>query len=78
MADSLAGFVGTSARACGSLWVVPPPGAVIGLVGAVVAVPIDQEVNVPAQWQYSPSMASTVLSASDPAGDLPQLLIQGP
>jgi len=43
----------------------------------VVAVPIDQEVNVPAQWQYSPSMASTVLSASDPAGDLPQLSIQG-
>ena len=46
-----------------SLWVVPCLGAVIGLVGAVVVVWIDQHVKVPAQWAYSSSTASTVLSA---------------
>jgi uncharacterized membrane protein len=46
-----------------SLWVVPCLGAVIGLVGALVVVWIDQHVKVPAQWAYSSSTASTVLSA---------------
>jgi uncharacterized membrane protein len=46
-----------------SLWVVPFLGAVAGLVGALVVVWIDQHVKVPAQWAYSPSTASTVLSA---------------
>ena len=46
-----------------SLWVVPTLGALIGLLGAVVVVLIDQHVKVPSQWQYSPSTASTVLSA---------------
>ncbi|HTT31669.1 MAG TPA: DUF2254 domain-containing protein, partial [Solirubrobacteraceae bacterium] len=46
-----------------SLWVVPFLGAVTGLLGALVVVSIDQHVKVPAQWAYSPSTASTVLSA---------------
>jgi len=46
-----------------SLWVVPFLGAVAGLLGALVVVSIDQHVKVPAQWAYSPSTASTVLSA---------------
>jgi len=46
-----------------SLWVVPFLGAVIGLLGALVVVWVDQHVKVPAQWAYSPSTASTVLSA---------------
>jgi len=46
-----------------SLWVVPFLGAVIGLLGALVVVWIDQHVKVPAQWAYSSSTASTVLSA---------------
>jgi uncharacterized membrane protein len=46
-----------------SLWVVPSLGAVIGLLGALVVVSIDKHVKVPTQWQYSPSTASTVLSA---------------
>jgi len=46
-----------------SLWVVPFLGAVAGLLGALVVVSIDQHVKVPAQWAYSQSTASTVLSA---------------
>jgi uncharacterized membrane protein len=46
-----------------SLWVVPVLGAVIGLLGALVVVWIDQRVRVPSQWAYSSSTASTVLSA---------------
>jgi uncharacterized membrane protein len=46
-----------------SLWVVPVLGAVTGLLGALVVVVIDQHVKVPPQWAYSPSTASTVLSA---------------
>jgi uncharacterized membrane protein len=46
-----------------SLWVAPCLGAVVGLLGAVLVVWIDKHVKVPAQWQYSPSTASTVLSA---------------
>jgi hypothetical protein len=36
---------------------------VIGLLGALLVVWIDQHVKVPPQWRYSPSTASTVLSA---------------
>jgi uncharacterized membrane protein len=46
-----------------SLWVVPMLGALIGLLGALVVVTIDKHVHLPPQWQYSPSTASTVLSA---------------
>jgi uncharacterized membrane protein len=46
-----------------SLWVVPFLGAVAGLLGALVVVWVDQHVKVPAQWAYSSSTASTVLSA---------------
>jgi len=46
-----------------SLWVVPSLGAVLGLLGAMVVVTIDSHVKVPPQWAYSPSTASTVLSA---------------
>jgi len=46
-----------------SLWVVPAVGAVVGLLAAVGVVAIDKHVTVPAAWRYSPSTASTVLSA---------------
>ena len=47
----------------GSLWVVPLLGAITGVILGGLSVVIDQHVNVPAYWQYSPSTASTVLSA---------------
>lgn len=46
-----------------SLWVVPAFGAVLGLLGAAVLIAIDSVVKVPADWAYSSSTASTVLSA---------------
>jgi uncharacterized membrane protein len=46
-----------------SLWVVPCLGAVIGVLGAAALISIDSRLEVPAQWAYSPSTASTVLSA---------------
>ena len=46
-----------------SLWVVPAMGAVIGVIGAAVLISIDSHLKVPSQWAYSPSTASTVLSA---------------
>src|SRR5208283_3031483 len=46
-----------------SIWTLPLLGALLGLVGAVVIVHIDRNVHLPAQWQYSPSTASTVLAA---------------
>jgi uncharacterized membrane protein len=51
-----------------SLWVVPCLGAVIGVLGALAVVWIDQHVTVPPPWVYSPSTASTVLSAVAGAG----------
>jgi uncharacterized membrane protein len=47
----------------GSLWVVPLLGAITGVILGGLSVVIDQHVKVPAYWQYSPSTASTVLSA---------------
>jgi uncharacterized membrane protein len=46
-----------------SLWVVPALGAVIGILGGAVLISIDSHVKVPSSWAYSPSTASTVLSA---------------
>jgi len=46
-----------------SIWTLPLLGALIGLLGALVIVHIDRNVHLPAQWQYSPSTASTVLAA---------------
>jgi uncharacterized membrane protein len=51
-----------------SLWVVPFIGALIGVLGALVVVWIDQHVKVPPQWAYSSSTATTVLSAVAGAG----------
>ena len=46
-----------------SLWIWPLLGVLLGLLGALIVVKIDQGVDLPAQWRYSPSTASTVLSA---------------
>jgi uncharacterized membrane protein len=46
-----------------SLWVLPLAGAVLGAVMGSVDIRIDQSVQLPAQFQYSASTASTVLGA---------------
>jgi len=46
-----------------SLWVVPGLAAIIGLLGAAALISIDSHLRVPSDWAYSPSTASTVLSA---------------
>jgi uncharacterized membrane protein len=46
-----------------SIWVVPLVGAVFGVIFGGLAVLLDQNVSVGPYWQYSPSSASTVLSA---------------
>ena len=46
-----------------SLWIAPLVGVLLGLLGALVVVKIDQGADLPARWRYSPSTASTVLSA---------------
>jgi len=46
-----------------SLWVLPALGAVLGILVAAVMISVDSHVSVPADWSYSPSTASTVLSA---------------
>jgi len=46
-----------------SLWVLPALGAVVGILAAAVMISVDSHVSVPADWSYSPSTASTVLSA---------------
>jgi len=46
-----------------SLWVLPALGAVVGILVAAIMIAIDSHVTVPADWSYSPSTASTVLSA---------------
>jgi len=46
-----------------SLWVVPALGAVVGVLAAAAMISIDSHVTVPADWSYSSSTASTVLSA---------------
>jgi hypothetical protein len=46
-----------------SLWVVPSLGAVIGVLGAAVLISIDSHPEGAIPMGYSPSTASTVLSA---------------
>ena len=47
----------------GSLWVLPLLGGLLGVVLGVVDVQIDKGIHLPADWTYSSSTASTVLSA---------------
>src|SRR6195952_2528685 len=44
----------------GSLWVLPLGGCVLGVGAAQFSLALDQAVQLPAGWQYSPSTASTV------------------
>ncbi len=47
----------------GSLWLVPLLGAVLGgILGALVSL-VDEHVDLPGYWQYSPTTASTVLTS---------------
>ncbi len=46
-----------------SLWLIPVIGAVLGGVLGVVVSVADEDIGTPSLWQYSPSTASTVLSA---------------
>src|SRR5712691_6097862 len=47
----------------GSLWLLPLIGAVLGGVFGSLMLLVDHSVEVPSYWQYSPSTASTLLSA---------------
>jgi uncharacterized membrane protein len=47
----------------GSLWVLPLAGGLLGALLSSGAILADQSVHLPAYWIYSPSTASTVLSA---------------
>jgi uncharacterized membrane protein len=46
-----------------SLWVWPVIGAFIGAAAGPLDVIIDKEITLPSVWQYSPSIATTLLSA---------------
>jgi uncharacterized membrane protein len=47
----------------GSLWVLPLLGAVLGgIAGALISL-LDEDLDLPGYWRYSPSTASTVLTA---------------
>ena len=50
-------------RLRGSLWVLPLIGGLLGAGLAAVDVVVDKSIHLPAAWTYSPSTASTVLSA---------------
>jgi uncharacterized membrane protein len=47
----------------GSLWLLPLVGGVLGVLAGSGVILADRSVHVPAYWTYSPSTASTVLSA---------------
>src|SRR5947207_3975410 len=47
----------------GSLWVLPLLGGVLGVVLGAVDVQVDKSLHLPAEWTYSSSTASTILSA---------------
>jgi uncharacterized membrane protein len=47
----------------GSIWVLPLLGTIAGVILGSLSLILDRSVSVPAFWQYSPSTASTVLSA---------------
>ena len=46
-----------------SLWVLPMVGGVLGVLLGTLDLRIEQSVDVPVYWQYSPSTASTVLAS---------------
>ncbi len=46
-----------------SLWITPLLGVALGIVAALAVVELDRRAHLPAQWQYSASTATTVLSA---------------
>src|SRR5215469_309053 len=50
-------------RVTGSLWLVPLGGVVLGALLGLVDVRIDKSIHLGANWTYSPSTATTVLSA---------------
>ena len=47
----------------GSLWVLPLAGGLLGVLAGSGLILADRTVHLPAYWTYSPSTASTVLSA---------------
>src|SRR6266436_632189 len=47
----------------GSLWVLPLVGGLLGVVLGEVDIKVDQSIHLPAEWMYSSSTATTVLSA---------------
>jgi len=47
----------------GSLWLQPLAGCLLGVLLASAVVRIDQSVNLPSFWSYTPATASTLLSA---------------
>lgn len=47
----------------GSLWVLPLAGGLLGALLGSGLILADQSVHLPSYWTYSPSTASTVLSA---------------
>ena len=47
----------------GSLWFLPLLGTIAGVVLGSLSLLLDENANVPSFWQYSPTTASTVLSA---------------
>ena len=47
----------------GSLWLLPLAGVLLGVLLGSAAVWADRSVQLPAYWTYSPSTASSVLSA---------------
>ena len=49
--------------ALGSLWLLPLAGGLLGVLLGSGLVLADQSINVPSYWTYSPSTATTVLSA---------------
>lgn len=47
----------------GSLWLVPLLGVVLGVLLGFLDVRVEQSIHLPSNWTYSPSTATTVLSA---------------
>jgi uncharacterized membrane protein len=50
-------------HAAGSLWLVPLLGVVLGVLLGFLDVRVEKSINLPPNWTYSPSTATTVLSA---------------
>ena len=47
----------------GSLWLLPLVGAILGATFGLLGQLVEQSIDLPASWEYSPSTASTVLAA---------------